>query len=214
MRHGVNWCYKTLLFELRKEGILGSPYLDETEIEQTLNAHGGRGWELVSMLDTRDGVIAVFKRPSFTPDEGGRVQEKTTARPPGWEPGDDHPLQPRQERQAPHEQEAAPQLQVDERPPVQRQWPPAEAEAPHIAMAEPDQDLDPESVACAGQPTGEVQASPQEATAVETMNSVPSEAHGKTTGEPETVRKNTGLEDEAGVTDDDESLGIGAIRIE
>ncbi len=62
MRSGVSWRYKTVLFELRKEGILGSAYLDEMEIEEALNTYGEDGWELISMLDTRDGVIAVFKQ--------------------------------------------------------------------------------------------------------------------------------------------------------
>lgn len=65
----MRWSYKTVHFELKKEGLLGSAFLDESEIEETLNEYGRGGWELVSMLETRDGVIVVFKQPldlSFT----------------------------------------------------------------------------------------------------------------------------------------------------
>ena len=67
MQQGVceemRWSYKTVLYELKKEGLLGSAFLDESEIEQSLNEFGATGWELVAMLETRDGIIAVFKQP-------------------------------------------------------------------------------------------------------------------------------------------------------
>lgn len=59
----MRWSYKTILYELKKEGLLGSAFLDESEIEQSLNEFGATGWELISMLETRDGIIAVFKQP-------------------------------------------------------------------------------------------------------------------------------------------------------
>lgn len=59
----MRWSYRTVHFELKKEGLLGSAFIDESEIEETLNEYGAAGWELVSMLETRDGVIAVFKQP-------------------------------------------------------------------------------------------------------------------------------------------------------
>lgn len=59
----MRWSYKTVLYELKKEGLLGSAFLDESEIEQSLNEFGTTGWELISMLETRDGIIAVFKQP-------------------------------------------------------------------------------------------------------------------------------------------------------
>lgn len=59
----MRWSYKTVHFELKKEGLLGSTFIDEYEMEETLNDFGKSGWELVSMLDVRDGVIAVFKQP-------------------------------------------------------------------------------------------------------------------------------------------------------
>lgn len=59
----MRWSYKTIHYELKKEGILGSAFLDEPEIELSLNQYGKAGWELVSMLETMDGVIAIFKQP-------------------------------------------------------------------------------------------------------------------------------------------------------
>lgn len=59
----MRWSYKTVHFGLKKDGLLGGAFLDDSEIEETLNEYGQGGWELVSMVDTRDGVIAVFKQP-------------------------------------------------------------------------------------------------------------------------------------------------------
>ncbi|MGB3211549.1 MAG: DUF4177 domain-containing protein [Desulforhopalus sp.] len=59
----MRWSYKTVHYELKKEGILGNSFLDEPEIELSLNQYGKAGWELVSMLETMDGIIAVFKQP-------------------------------------------------------------------------------------------------------------------------------------------------------
>lgn len=59
----MRWSYKTIHYELKKEGLLGSAFLDEPEIELSLNQYGKAGWELVSLLETMDGVIAVFKQP-------------------------------------------------------------------------------------------------------------------------------------------------------
>lgn len=59
----MRWSYKTVYFGLKKDGLLGSAFLDDAEIEETLNEYGQGGWELVSMFETRDGVISVFKQP-------------------------------------------------------------------------------------------------------------------------------------------------------
>lgn len=59
----MRWSYKTVHFELKKEGLLGNSFLDESEVEQSLNEYGKSGWELVSLLETMDGLIAVFKQP-------------------------------------------------------------------------------------------------------------------------------------------------------
>ncbi len=59
----MRWSYKTEHFSLKKEGLLGSAFLDEAEIELSLNEFGKAGWELVSFMEVNDGVIAVFKQP-------------------------------------------------------------------------------------------------------------------------------------------------------
>lgn len=59
----MRWSYKTIHYALKKEGLLGSAFLDEPEIELSLNQYGKAGWELVSLLETMDGLIAVFKQP-------------------------------------------------------------------------------------------------------------------------------------------------------
>lgn len=76
----MRWSYKTVHYELTKEGLLGSAFLDESAVELSLNEYGKAGWELVSTLDTVDGLIAIFKQPlglessaEFIPD-GLQVQ--------------------------------------------------------------------------------------------------------------------------------------------
>ena len=64
----MRWSYKTVHFELKKDGILGGVFLDESELEQSLNEYGLSGWELISMLEVRDGVIAVFKQALSMPE--------------------------------------------------------------------------------------------------------------------------------------------------
>ncbi len=59
----MRWCYKTVHYALKKEGFLGSSFLDEAEVEQSLNEYGQSGWELVSVTETQDGIIAIFKQP-------------------------------------------------------------------------------------------------------------------------------------------------------
>ena len=70
------WSYKTVHFELKKEGLLGSGFLDESEIEQELNEFGLAGWELVSVLEVQDGVIAFFKQPLYR--EGSVLARQVT----------------------------------------------------------------------------------------------------------------------------------------
>lgn len=48
---------------LKKEGLLGSAFLDEMEVEYSLNEYGEAGWELVSFVEVSDGLLAVFKQP-------------------------------------------------------------------------------------------------------------------------------------------------------
>ena len=59
----MRWGYKTVHFSLKKEGLLGSAFLDEAEIEVSLNEFGKAGWELISLMEVNDGLIGVFKQP-------------------------------------------------------------------------------------------------------------------------------------------------------
>lgn len=59
----LKWSYKTVHFEMKKEGLLGGSFLDEAEIEEQLNEFGRSGWELTSVIEVQDGVIAFFKQP-------------------------------------------------------------------------------------------------------------------------------------------------------
>jgi len=81
----MRWSYKTVLYELKKEGLLGNAFLDESEIELSLNEFGATGWELISMIETRDGIIAVFKQPlgqvPVQPEIDAEPEERV-ARPP------------------------------------------------------------------------------------------------------------------------------------
>jgi hypothetical protein len=59
----MRWGYKTVQYGLKKEGLLGGSFLDEAEVEQSLNEFGQAGWELVSLFGMDDGLMAVFKQP-------------------------------------------------------------------------------------------------------------------------------------------------------
>jgi len=79
----MKWSYKTVHFELKKEGLLGSGFLDESEIEQELNEFGLAGWELVSVLEVQDGIIVFFKQPlnldhSGPPEHYGDIVKHNT----------------------------------------------------------------------------------------------------------------------------------------
>lgn len=58
----MEWRYKTVHYAVKKDGLLGGSFLDEEEMESSLNECGEQGWELVSLLEVRDGVVAVFKQ--------------------------------------------------------------------------------------------------------------------------------------------------------
>jgi hypothetical protein len=63
----MRWSYKNIHYEYKKEGLLGGAFLDETEIEQSMNEFGQAGWELVALLEVQDGLIATFKQPLDLP---------------------------------------------------------------------------------------------------------------------------------------------------
>ena len=57
------WQYRTVLFEFTKDGILGDRYVDDEEMEKTLNQLGRQSWELVNVSLLQDGLLAILKRP-------------------------------------------------------------------------------------------------------------------------------------------------------
>jgi hypothetical protein len=73
----IRWRYKTLHFELKKDGILGGAFLDETELEERLCRYGRDGWELVTVLDVEDGLVALCKQP--LPEAQASEGEQTPA---------------------------------------------------------------------------------------------------------------------------------------
>ncbi len=76
----MRWSYKTEHFSLKKEGLLGSAFLDEAEIELSLNEFGKAGWELVSFMEVNDGIIAIFKQP-FNKDLTKVLDQEDVTRP-------------------------------------------------------------------------------------------------------------------------------------
>jgi len=71
----MRWSYKTVHYDLKKEGLLGGTFIDESEIELSLNEYGKAGWELVSILETQEGLLAVFKQLIAIGHQGGVPEE-------------------------------------------------------------------------------------------------------------------------------------------
>ncbi|MCL1981083.1 MAG: DUF4177 domain-containing protein [Proteobacteria bacterium] len=59
----MQWQYRTILFEFTKDGLLGDKYVDDEEMEKTLNQMGGQGWELINVTLLQDGVLGFLKKP-------------------------------------------------------------------------------------------------------------------------------------------------------
>ncbi|MDH4317963.1 MAG: DUF4177 domain-containing protein [Desulfobulbaceae bacterium] len=58
----MRWRYKTILFEFHKDNVFGDRYIDEEEVENTLNEQGANGWELVNVSLLREGLLAFCKK--------------------------------------------------------------------------------------------------------------------------------------------------------
>lgn len=61
----MRWQYRTVIFEFQKDGLLGDRFIDDEEMEKTLNEQGRAGWELVSATMVQDGLLTLFKRPDL-----------------------------------------------------------------------------------------------------------------------------------------------------
>jgi len=74
------WQYQTVLFEFSKNGLLGDRYMDDEEIEKTLNTLGREGWELVNVSLLEDGLLAILKQP-LAGQPGPSIQEESAGEP-------------------------------------------------------------------------------------------------------------------------------------
>jgi hypothetical protein len=61
------WKYRTILFEFTKDGLLGDHYVDDEEMEKSLNEMGALGWELVNVTLLQDGLLAILKHAAAAP---------------------------------------------------------------------------------------------------------------------------------------------------
>ncbi len=97
----MRWQYRTILFEFQKDGLLGDRYLDDEEIDKTLNRQGGNGWELVNVALLQEGLLAFLKRPLETGSVAVRGEgESMAARPRPAEAAGREPVQPDRGRPA------------------------------------------------------------------------------------------------------------------
>ena len=76
------WQYRTILFEFTKDGLLGDKYVDDEEMEKTLNQLGGQSWELDDVTLLQDGVLAFLMRPAGEEMVVEEVVEAVPASPP------------------------------------------------------------------------------------------------------------------------------------
>ena len=73
----MRWQYRTIVFEFQKDGLLGDRFIDDEDVENTLNEQGREGWELVSATTVQDGLLTLLKRPEN--EEGGDALKTTAA---------------------------------------------------------------------------------------------------------------------------------------
>ncbi len=86
----MQWEYRTILFEFQKDGLLGDTFIDDEDIEQTLNEQGLQGWELVNVALIQEGLLAFCKRQMITAAvKRNSLQEKKQATP-MVQPGQDN----------------------------------------------------------------------------------------------------------------------------
>lgn len=81
----MQWQYRTILFEFTKDGLLGDRYVDDEDMEKTLNQLGREEWELVNVTLLQDGVLAFLKRAVQRAEASAAVpaeEESTTVLPP------------------------------------------------------------------------------------------------------------------------------------
>lgn len=88
------WKYRTILFEFTKDGLLGDRYVDDEEMEKSLNEMGALGWELVNVTLLQDGLLAILKHAAAAPAaSAGPAVRPVAAAGPGLERAAE-PLEP------------------------------------------------------------------------------------------------------------------------
>lgn len=100
------WQYRTILFEFTKDGLLGDKYVDDEEMEKSLNELGEQEWDLVNVSLLQDGLLAFLKRPA-------RAEEVVAERPRAVELPP--PVIPSRPVITPRNTAASEQLEKDER---------------------------------------------------------------------------------------------------
>lgn len=75
----MRWQYRTVIFEFQKDGLLGDRFIDDEEMEKTLNEQGRAGWELVSATMVQDGLLTLFKRPESYRGLDSEVEQASRA---------------------------------------------------------------------------------------------------------------------------------------
>lgn len=75
----MRWQYRTIIFEFQKDGLLGDRFIDDEEMEKTLNEQGRAGWELISATMVQDGLLTLFKRPDRYPGIDVEPEEASLA---------------------------------------------------------------------------------------------------------------------------------------
>nr|WP_321468297.1 DUF4177 domain-containing protein [uncultured Desulfobulbus sp.] len=105
------WQYRTILFEFTKDGLLGDRYVDDEEMEKTLNLMGQECWELVDVSLLQDGLLAFLKKPVAEKGRttGPRMEEEVEF------PQTQHPVVPQKREASALEQETRSPLN---RPPI------------------------------------------------------------------------------------------------
>ncbi len=73
----ICWRYRTIVFEFKKDGLLGDRFIDDEEVENTLNEQGRAGWELVSATMVQDGLLTLMKQPGAEEVKRKPEREKT-----------------------------------------------------------------------------------------------------------------------------------------
>ena len=79
------WKYRTILFEFTKDGLLGDRYVDDEEMERSLNELGALGWELVNVTLLQDGLLAILKHAAADTVTAGPTVRPVAAAAPGSE---------------------------------------------------------------------------------------------------------------------------------